>query len=191
MNEAQRKKFDSMWKSLFANRWNANNGSTPTVKEHEAVLIVNSVLSVSDGWIDVKERLPKHYGNVLALCQYGVGIAHRTRVTLDNGEVVEGLKWVYRPENDKSYSDGLSASYRTTHWMPLPSPPKDSPTSDGLEHSQHKCGCEEIDAIHKEEWEKQHAIIKAYREVLQNVVGNKGAWWIEAKEVLTRMEEEG
>jgi len=145
-------------------------------------------LSVSDGWIDVKERLPKHYGNVLALCQYGVGIAHRTRVTLDNGEVVEGLKWVYRPENDKSFSDGLSASYRTTHWMPLPSPPKDLPSSDGLEHSQHKCGCEEVDAIHKEEWEKQHAIIRAYREVLQNVVDNKGAWWIEAKEVLTRME---
>jgi len=129
----------------------------------------NSILSVSDGWIDVKEKLP------------------------------EGRCWAYHPhwgiregEREDDYVFGNWAGIdHATHWMPLPSPPKDSPTSDGLEHSQHKCGCEEIDAIHKEEWEKQHAIIKAYREVLQNVVGNKGAWWIEAKEVLTRMEEEG
>ena len=138
MNEAQSEMFVKMFGERQGERFRtyeqfANDQSMQTIGRLDAVAIIEAVLSVSDGWIDVKERLPKHYGNVLALCQYGVGIAHRTRVTLDNGEVVEGLKWVYRPENDKSFSDGLSASYRTTHWMPLPSPPKDSDTK-GNQH---------------------------------------------------------
>ena len=79
-------------------------------------------------WISERDRLPDHYGNVLAVCQYGVGIAHMVRVTLDNGDVIKGLKWVFRPENDKSHADGMNAEYHTTHWMPLPDPPKSGET---------------------------------------------------------------
>jgi len=155
MNEAQRKKFEEECSRLD---W-------AYIDKEQIEVVVNHVLSVSDGWIDVKERCPERHVKVLTYMAY----PHSER---GDGIFAIQCLYEYRWEFDDE-------SQRVTHWMPLPPPPKDSPVSDGLEHSQHKCGHEDV--------------IFFYKQALENIMqlGANARGDLIAKEVLTRMEGKG
>jgi hypothetical protein len=83
-------------------------------------LIANGV--TVQKWIPVTERLPKKITNkVVVLCENGYrGFGHY--------EDYKGKQTWYNLESDKPFTDwdyGEEDSYKVTHWMPLPQPPKE------------------------------------------------------------------
>lgn len=64
-------------------------------------------------WISVKDRLPEEQGNYLTHC-YGNIEVQRFGFRYEAGKrITEKMDW-----NEHGYS------YLTSHWMPLPEPPK-------------------------------------------------------------------
>lgn len=72
-----------------------------------------------DGWISVKEKLPEHENNVLAVLDGQVCIMNYFPFE-ENGEITQVWGYVYDGINgDGIYDD----NYNPTHWMEIPSPP--------------------------------------------------------------------
>lgn len=71
----------------------------------EAEAIECAIQALGDGWVSVDDGLPECDGNYLVL--------------LNGGNIIEQLTTSYFRAEYKSFD----ASF-TTHWQPLPSPPK-------------------------------------------------------------------
>jgi len=136
MNEAQEKVMNQKWAEFcFEVTPTGHNEPIRVIAGHKVKELCEAVLSVSDGWIDVKERLPEEGEFVLVNLFTDLILKGRLQ---SNGLLSNAWSAFYADGEHFTEEDAV------THWMPLPSPPKDLPSSDGLEHSQHKCGCEEV-----------------------------------------------
>jgi hypothetical protein len=69
-------------------------------------------------WISVKDRLPENKDNYV----YIVTIYSHYK----NNIFVEPLKYIYDQWCNMHDEELLDGEYEVTHWMPLPSPPKEN-----------------------------------------------------------------
>ena len=76
-------------------------------------------------WISIKDRLPKQYENVLVSDKKSTWVASLQKVKEKN------IWWAANPDYKREYWDGNFPAMpyltvcSTSHWMPLPEPPKE------------------------------------------------------------------
>jgi len=88
------------------NIWRKDHMPYPTAKTESVNQAIDcAIQALGDGWVSVDDGLPECDGNYLVL--------------LNGGNIIEQLTTSYFRAEYKSFD----ASF-TTHWQPLPSPPK-------------------------------------------------------------------
>jgi len=88
------------------NRYRRGESNSPMPNPTEAGQAIDcAIQALGDGWVSVDDGLPECDGNYLVL--------------LNGGNIIEQLTTSYFRAEYKSFD----ASF-TTHWQPIPSPPK-------------------------------------------------------------------
>lgn len=79
-----------------------------------------SVIPSAEGWISVEDNLPPKGRTV------NISMLYKERRWVSSGFIASDGKWYTDVLNGSSLPDKANAiDYLITHWMPLPSPPKE------------------------------------------------------------------